>query len=200
MGGYGSGRTGGKPLVQEAIGLDIGWLCRHGHSVPAQYRTGRLSWRYGASHSGSVRYECDMRDCDNARLVLYYSYAGQPKTQSIKLVYTRPHYGGRRWWMICPVTGKRAAKLYCPAGASVFASRTAYGMAYRSQRQDHLMRQLERLDKVYKLLGTDMEMGVGEKPKGMWNKRYRKLLGQYALEKGRYNDIWTGAAKKLLKM
>lgn len=99
-----------------------------------------------------------------------------------------------------PCDGKRAAKLYCPAGASVFASRAAYGMAYRSQRQDHLMRQLERLDKVYRLLGTDMEMGVGEKPKGMWNKRYRKLLGQYAKEKGRYNDIWAGAAKKLLKI
>jgi len=34
-----------------------------------------------------------------------------------------------------PRTGRRAAKLYLPNGAFTFASRQAYGLAYRSQRE-----------------------------------------------------------------
>ena len=35
-------------------------------------------------------------------------------------------FGGRRWWFICPRTGRRVLKLHKPSGALTFASRQAY--------------------------------------------------------------------------
>jgi hypothetical protein len=43
-----------------------------------------------------------------------------------------PHYGGRRWWFICPIKKIRVAKLYLPPGATQFASRKAHDLTYRS--------------------------------------------------------------------
>ena len=43
---------------------------------------------------------------------------------------TRPNYGGRRWWFLCPLVRRRAAKLYLPPGGRLFGSREAYGLTY----------------------------------------------------------------------
>jgi hypothetical protein len=53
----------------------------------------------------------------------------------IQLETTPQPFGGRRWWFVCPRTGRRAAKLYLPTGAFTFASLLAYRLAYRSQRE-----------------------------------------------------------------
>jgi len=45
-----------------------------------------------------------------------------------------PHFGGKRWWMHCPINGDLVGKLYCPNGAHTFASRTAWRLDYNSQR------------------------------------------------------------------
>ena len=45
---------------------------------------------------------------------------------------TRPHFGGLRWWFVCPRSGRRAAKLHLPPGGKYFAHREAYGLTYRS--------------------------------------------------------------------
>ena len=46
--------------------------------------------------------------------------------QTVRLTFTRPNYGGKRWWMLCPVSGRRVGKLYLPPGGDVFASRQAW--------------------------------------------------------------------------
>ena len=56
----------------------------------------------------------------------------KPTHYTVTLVSTVPHYGGRRWWFICPIKKIRVAKLYLPPGATTFASRQAYGLTYRS--------------------------------------------------------------------
>jgi hypothetical protein len=43
---------------------------------------------------------------------------------------TTLHTGGRRWWFVCPVTGKRVGKLYLPVGATGFAGRKAHDLTY----------------------------------------------------------------------
>jgi hypothetical protein len=68
---------------------------------------------------------------------------------TVSLVTTVPHYGGRRWWFICPSMKARCSKLYLPLGAITFASRQAYGLTYhscqRSFRPDRALRSTERL-------------------------------------------------------
>src|SRR4029434_2504444 len=45
------------------------------------------------------------------------------------------HYGGRKWFFLCPVMNRRASVLWLPRGARHFASRHAWPgqVAYRSQ-------------------------------------------------------------------
>jgi hypothetical protein len=56
----------------------------------------------------------------------------------VRLVTTKPNYGGRRWWFICPLVRRdggpprRVAKLYLPSGGKYFGSREAYGLTYTS--------------------------------------------------------------------
>jgi hypothetical protein len=38
----------------------------------------------------------------------------------IELATTPQPFGGRRWWFVCPRTGRRAEKLYLPNGAFTF--------------------------------------------------------------------------------
>ena len=67
---------------------------------------------------------------------LHYRLNGEPKDFRVPLETTRPNYGGRRWWFRCPANGRRVAKLHSPPGGDIFASRRAYGLAYRNQRAD----------------------------------------------------------------
>ncbi len=80
----------------------------------------------------------------------------------IHLETTAQPFGGRRWWWICPRTGRRAVKLYLPNGAFTFASRQAYRLAYRSQRETARDRALRRAFKLREKLGGDG--GIGDYP------------------------------------
>jgi hypothetical protein len=56
----------------------------------------------------------------------------------VRLACTRPHFGGRRWWFVCPIARgddkppRCVAHLYLPSGGRYFGSRQAYGLTYRS--------------------------------------------------------------------
>ncbi len=85
---------------------------------------------------------------------------------------------------MCPRTARRVAKLYLPNGAYTFASREAYQLAYRSQRETLYNRALRRALKLRGKLGA--EGGVGDyvpKPKWMREATYdRKLEEIFAAE------------------
>jgi hypothetical protein len=63
---------------------------------------------------------------------------GEPVDYKVRLVTTKPHYGGLRWWFICPLVRfdggppRRVEKLYLPSGGKYFGSREAYGLTYTS--------------------------------------------------------------------
>ena len=58
---------------------------------------GSWGWTYEGEDGphATIRYEADLRDTDNA-----LASAALPE---VKLVTTKPNYGGRRWWFICPI-------------------------------------------------------------------------------------------------
>jgi hypothetical protein len=101
----------------------------------------------------------------------------------IQLETTPQPFGGRRWWFVCPRTGRRAAKLYLPNGAFTFASRQAYGLAYACQREPAHERALRRAFKLRGKLGA--EGGVGDyipKPKWMRWRTFERALAK--IDKG----------------
>ena len=71
MGGYNSGRHGGRPTVESGLTLDLYRLIRQGLFKPGEYRGGSIIWtRVGSGERvGSVGYEAHMDgDCDHVHL------------------------------------------------------------------------------------------------------------------------------------
>ena len=73
----------------------------------------------------------------------------------IRLVWTVPTYGGRRWWFQCPRTYRKTTKLYLPNGGWHFWSRQAYRLGYACQRDDRFSRLQRRAAKLSRQLGGE---------------------------------------------
>jgi hypothetical protein len=186
MGGYGSGRQYGRPIAEESRRIDLAWMIRKGMAVPGGYRSGTLSWTRGNDPAGRIGYSCDMRDPDSAELVLQYTITDRENGETrdykhrVRLSCTEPHFGGKRWWMHCPVNGARVGKLYMPPGAEAFASRTAWRLGYKSQRVTQRDAVFERLFRLQRRLGCTegWEMPI-RRPKGMHHRTFERLEREY---------------------
>jgi hypothetical protein len=133
MGGYGSGwNRPKKATVEDALTLSITGLMRDGVIVPGEVRTRARGWCVNGRLVALFVCDSDAADPENAWLRLTSLGPGPSESQCIRLETTRPHWGGLRWWFICPLTGRRATKLHLPPGARLFAHRDAHGLTYRS--------------------------------------------------------------------
>jgi len=184
MGGWGSGRQGSTATADASRRIDLAWMIRKGLAKPGRYSSGTLSWTCGDRPSGSISFEADMRDEDAGELRLSYTRGegsdAEKVKQTVRLTYTEPNYGGRRWWMICPYRHNRVAKLYLPPNGDRFAGRQAWRLGYSCQRVSHRDRAFEKLFRLQKKLGCRQgwEQPI-HRPKGMWNRTYDRLESQY---------------------
>jgi hypothetical protein len=53
-----------------------------------------------------------------------------PGQVRISLAYDLPHLGGRHWWFVCPLCGRRRLHLYLRSHD--WGCRVCHGMTYRS--------------------------------------------------------------------
>ena len=190
MGGYGSGRGGGRPTTEDGLTLSLSKLLRDKLFRPGSACYSSLIWTNTATGErvGSIGYEAHLSQ-ESGRVRLYYTttrWDGERRESDywIQLVTTPQPFGGRRWWFVCPRTGRLAAKLYLPNGAFTFAARQAYRLAYRSQREAPHDRALRRAFKLRGKLGADGDIGdYVPKPKWMrWPTYDRKLEEIFAAE------------------
>jgi len=183
MGGYGSGRSGGRPTTEDGLTLSLSKLLRDRLFRPGGAWAGSIVWTNTTTGErvGSIGYEAHL-GLESGRVRLYYTttrWDGERRESDywIQLVTTPQPFGGRRWWFVCPRTGRRAAKLYLPNGAFAFAARQAYRLAYQCQREMAHDRALRRAFKFRRKLGSNE--GIGDyipKPKWMrWPTYERKL-------------------------
>lgn len=184
MGGFGSGRQGGRPTADSSLRIDWAWMLRTGRAREGSHYRGSLNWTCGAQQSGSISYEAAMHEPGQERLELIYTSTRhgerQQVRQTVKIVHTLPNYGGKRWWMLCPVNGRRVGKLYLPPGGDIFASRKAWRLGYQCQRDAARDRPFERLFRLQKKLGCThgWEQPIF-KPKGMWERTWQRHLAEY---------------------
>lgn len=182
MGGYGSGNHGGRPTVEGCLALNLPQLLRDGLFRPDGAWQGSLVWTdpYTGEQTASIRYEAHLEDT-HGRVRLFYTstdhWTGKkrPLDYWVSLKTTPQPLGGQRWWFVCPQRGDRVAKLYLPIGAHTFASRQAFRLGYRSQRQSPRDRALSQAFKLRRRLGS--EEGIGEgilKPKGMHHTTFKR--------------------------
>lgn len=152
MGGYGSGRPwSGKPKVEQASPLDVAKLFRDGFVRAGHNVHTSLMWRSlrDQSPAGSVGFRswCDVRD-ESDRLELYGTYKDKPFAQTIRLVSIPGTKGGKRWFALCPVSGRRCLKLVLSGRHGGWVSVPASGFRYYSESEDYLDRRRSAIDRV----------------------------------------------------
>ena len=184
MGGYFSGRTGGRPTVEAGLTVDLGLMRRRGWFRDGAYTAGSLSWSRRGEQFATIGYRASGSDPDDAWLELSYRNKRDgdwvERKQRIRLSYTVPHYGGRRWWMHCPVNGGRVGKLHLPPGGDIFASRRAWRLGYKIQRVADRDKPFERLFRLQSKLGCDEGWQAGIwRPKGMHRATFERHFERY---------------------
>lgn len=174
MGGFGSGRSGSLPVIEDGLKLDLRRMRRHGQFLPdAHLANGKLIWSY--TNSGEEIANIGYSFCSRGEhpwfRVKYTSTprGGEPISvdEQFDLERFPQPFGGHRWYFICPETGKRAQCLYNPPGATRFRSRHGFRvpLQYRSQCEDSASRHISQMHKVtYKMLDAG-------KPE--WREKYR---------------------------
>ena len=164
MGGYGSGWQGAKKAtVEGSLVLTAASLVRKRALVAGARTSGSWGWISDGEDKphATIGYEADLSNQDNAWLRLHYRRNGEPVDYRVRLVTSTPHYGGLRWWFICPLVRndggrpRRVAKLYLPSGGKYFGSREGYGLTYTSCQESG------KNSRIWRALGV--EIGIDEK-------------------------------------
>jgi hypothetical protein len=191
VGGYGSGRSGGRPTVESSLTLDLQRLFKTGWLKADARILGLLHWTLASTgeETASIGFESDLGE-QIGYVQLRWTSTNQRSGEKrqcanhITLTTRAQPFGGRRWFFICPRTGHNATKLHLPPGADAFASRKAYGLGYRSQRESPRDRSLSRVFALHGKIGG--EGGIGDyilKPKGMHTRTFKRAMQKiYAAE------------------
>ena len=174
MGGYNSGRHGGKRTTDDMHILDIRKIQRAGLLKPGR----SFSWQW--TRGGNKIAAIDMR-ADTDRVTLIYRSRSngdewQDMNYPVRLAWTHCNYGGQRAWWLCPAVGC-GRRVALPYGGKVYACRHCHRMAYRTQREQPHDRAGSRAETIRKRLGWDA--GIlnlpGGKPKGMHWRTFERL-------------------------
>jgi len=177
MGGYGSGRYGGKKKTQNCRSLDINKMNKAGCLKPgfgAQWQ-----WSENGEKVASINFSSEA-----TKLVLKYRWCScgedwESVEQPVPINWTPCRYGGQRPFFKCPgvvnghYCGRQVIKLY--SGGKYFLCRHCYDLAYQSQSETREDRLLRRANKRRMALGG--EPGICSwinKPKGMWQRTYNR--------------------------
>jgi len=201
MGGSNSGRYGGRPTVGSGLTLDLYRLIRQKLFRRGQSLSGSIVWtRVGSGERvGSIGYEAHMEG-DHGHVRLHYTttsaYSGEKRDSdyTIALETTPQPFGGRRWWFVCPRSGDLVAKLHLPNGAYTFASRQAYRLGYRSQRESPRDRARSRTQDLRYKLGGSMNLmdPIPPKPKWMRWPTYDRQVARIEAAEGINNiHLWA---------
>ncbi len=189
MGGYGSTRWSWhtkKDTVEDCWIISIFDLKREGTLESETKRRGSLVWSnaFTGERAASIGYELNTSGV-NSYFRVYYtitSWDGRKSNYDYKIeLQTTPcHYGGRRWWFVCPLSvngrycGRRVGKLYLPPGGRYYGCRHCHDLTYRSsQESDKRVNALKRLGALAILEGMnsgeiDSLMGLKALPDDIW--------------------------------
>lgn len=149
MGGFGSGRRSYRATTDECIRIRLPDLKRLGmikrHCLHRRERV----WYLGGKVVAQLTLVSDV-DCREPYPCL--KITGQARGERINclvLLDNQPmHFGGERWYALCPSTGKRCTTLVLPPGKTHFASVGGWGVAYGSQRECEVQRAYRAIEKA----------------------------------------------------
>jgi len=121
--------------------LDMSQCLKLRQFRPGSHVQGSISWTRGNTGEvvASIKYQANMCDPENAWLRLMYSATNDGETTAqdyrVEMTTTRPHFGGVRWWFLCPMSYRRVRCLYIVGRSERFACRKFLRLAYQVQRE-----------------------------------------------------------------
>lgn len=139
---------GGKTEADDLKKIETSFLKKHGYFHG--WRSGTITWTRGwDEHKSSVGIEVSTMNDENYLRIHYTqtdNYSGEKKDfdYKIPLTTTRCHFGGKRYWFICPwyksgnYCGRRVGVLY--KDGDYFACRNCYDLTYSSKKQNRSYR------------------------------------------------------------
>jgi len=171
---------GWRPHLESALCLSVDRLLKSRSIAPGNFRSGTLRWTRTYQRGGSAEeiasagYSAQLGD-DSGTLTLQYTCTGRDGerkaiTCTIPLVTLPRHYGGRRWYFVCPYTGLRALKLYKWSGIDCYCHRDAIKPrpTYASQRESGGNRIMTQRWALRRKLDDDFSDLFGEPCKPKW--------------------------------
>src|SRR5271165_2096002 len=203
MGGHGSGRSGGRPTVEDSLTLDLRRLFKDGRLKVGAGTYGTLRWtRVGRGEEiASMGFQSALGE-ESGYVQLHWTSTNRRTGETRQCedritLTTRPQpFGGRRWFFVCPRTGESATKLYLPSGAYTFASRKAYRLDYRSQRESPRDRSLSRAFALRRKIGGEGGICSSiEKQKGMHRRTFETRDGENLRGRGDRRGALRSAAR-----
>jgi len=138
-----SGSGGWHPHIESALCLPLRSLFAKGGLRIGSETSGGWHWtdHYTGEQVGAIGYRATLGDEAGTLTLLYSAPERDTGTRKdvqcvIRLSSVPLRYGGRRWYMHCPYTGRRALKLYKFGSIEQFCCRTAIRPlpTYASQR------------------------------------------------------------------
>lgn len=191
QGRKGETMNGWRPHIESALCLSLPRLLQTRSLRPGCSTSGVLEWKRGGNeHVASIGYRAALGERDGT-LSLDYAVNGQPEQCAIRLSTVTNNYGGVNWYMHCPVTGRRARKLYKWAGLASFLHREAIRSrpTYASQRDSGFDRVTRQRWELRQKMGDKWSDLFGEpfKPKGMRQRTFYRYRARDAALAERQN-------------
>ncbi len=145
-----------RRTVEECRSVSVTYLRRNGF-LDALCKSSQLTWSRNGEITASIGIESNFIDEDNPYVRLTYTSTNRATNKEKKLDYkvlltsTPCHFGGKRWWFICPLTvngipcRRRLGVLYL--GGDYFGCRHCHDLTYESVKENH------RYDALFRRMG-----------------------------------------------
>lgn len=133
-----------RSTTGECKSISVKFLNTH-HYFDGYVRAGGMKWSRNGEETGSIGFVISIIEGDE---YIRFQYAQSNRNTAEKteldykalLVSTPCHFGGRRWWFICPlvvngnVCNRRVGVLYL-GGDKYFGCRHCYNLTYQSSKE-----------------------------------------------------------------
>lgn len=189
MGGLGSTRWNlhsKKNTVEDCHVLSVFNLRREDVIESETRKFGHWMWSNAVTGERKAEIGFEINTIEEASYFrVYYtttSWSGEKNELDYQILLDRTacHYGGVRWWFICPLSvngrfcGRRVGKLYFAPKGLYFGCRHCYDLTYKSsQENDKRVNALKRLSSMDILQGIhsgdiDLMIGLKALPGDIW--------------------------------
>ncbi len=151
-----------RSTVEECKTITTKFLNEHKY-FDGGVRWGGMNWSRNGEKTGSIGFVVSTVEGDEY-IRFQYTQTDRNTGEKTELDYkarldwTPCHFGGRRWWFICPlvvngrVCSRRVGSLHLGSG-KYFGCRHCYNLTYESSKESH------KFDSMFLKMGIDPKIG-----------------------------------------